>query len=349
MLNPARLVGNPVRTVVDLIEPVRSISLRTRASVSFVRSGETALDDERPRMPPGRVEHVPGAGDLFFRDTGPPRGRAKGTLLLLHGWMVPSDPHWFQTWWPLHEEGWRVIAMDARGHGRGLRPAEPFSLLDCSRDAAALLRHLDPGPAVAVGYSMGGTIAQILARDFPELLSGAVFCATGCEFNTSLVMRSVWSGMGLYQWWLRLAPQWSWEAFVQLMVQGDRDTTAWLVGELRRGAASDIAEAGREIGRFDSREWIEEISVPTAVLVTTVDVLVPPARQRDLARRLGAPVVTVRSDHLAPATTPDRFHRGLVRALEHVERSRSARRKPARRKTARRRAPAGPARAARAS
>ena len=55
------------------------------------------------------------------------------------------------------------------------------------------------------------------------------------------------------------------------------------------------------------------------VLITTMDLLVPQSRQLELARRLEAPVVRVESDHLAPATTPRRFHRGLCEALEVLE------------------------------
>lgn len=306
-----------------MIAPLEAVPDRAQAFARLVRSGRTSLEGPRPPLPPGYVEEVEGAGDLFYRDTGPaPRSRSKGTLLLLHGWMVPSDPHWFRTWWMLHEDGWRVIALDARGHGRGLRASGPFRLDDCAEDAAALVRHLDVGPVTAVGYSMGGTLAQLLALRYPKLLSGVVLCATGCEFRTSPIMRTVWSGMGLWQWSLRLAPEWTWRAFVQLVVQGNPDTTAWVVNELRRGAPWDIAEAGREVGRFDSRPWLEDIEVPTAVVVTTVDMLVPPNRQRELARRLGAPVIEVRSDHLAPFTTPRRFHRALGRALTKVERRR---------------------------
>jgi 3-oxoadipate enol-lactonase len=309
----------PLRTVAELAEPLSRLDPGRLPLRALLGGSGTALSDPRPTLPPGHVEYIPGAGDLFYRDTGPPRRGGRGTVLLLHGWMVPSDPHWFRTWSVLKETGWRVIALDARGHGRGLRVRDPFRLVDCAEDAAALVRHLDCGPVCVVGYSMGGTIAQLLARDHPDLVRSLILCATGCEFQTSLVMRLVWSAMGIWQLYLRIAPQWMWEAVVGAIAQGDRDTTAWVVGNLRRGAAWDIAEAGREIGRFDSREWVGELTVPAAVIVTAVDLLVPPARQRELARRMGVTPIELRSDHLAPATTPRRFHACLVEAIDRVE------------------------------
>ena len=124
--------------------------------------------------------------------------------------------------------------------------------------------------------------------------------------------------MSFFQLGLRLAPKWVWERVVEQIARGDPATTAWVVGELRRGAPEDVAEAGRDIGRFDSRSWIGDVTVPAAVLVCTMDLLVPPTMQRALAERLGAPMVEIQSDHLAPATTPRRFHRGLSEALAHV-------------------------------
>jgi 3-oxoadipate enol-lactonase len=302
-------------------EPLARLARNPEVLLPFLRPGAgggTLLDEPRPPLPDGFSREIPGAGGLFWRDTGPPPAahRARGTVLLLHGWMVPSDPHWFRTWRLLQVDGWRVVALDARGHGRGTRPMEPFRLEACARDAAALLEHLDVGRVTAVGYSMGGAIAQILARDRPDLLDAVVLCATSSEFRSSPVMRAVWNAMGAFQVWLRLAPKWSWNMVVERIAQGDPDTTDWVVGELRRGSAEDLAEAGREIGRFDSRDWVGDIRIPAAVVVTTMDLLVPPEMQRALARRLRAPMVDVASDHLAPGTTPRRFHRGLISALE---------------------------------
>src|SRR5207244_8191221 len=105
----------------------------TRLRHALWPAGST-LEQPPPQLPPGRVEYLPGVGDVFFRDTRRPRLPTVGTILLLHGWMVPTDVHWFRTFEMLDAMRWRVIALDSRGHGRGPRPAEPFRLLDCAND-----------------------------------------------------------------------------------------------------------------------------------------------------------------------------------------------------------------------
>src|SRR3954451_6697722 len=115
-------------------------------------------------LPPGRTVLVPDRGEFFVRDTGPltsPAGDGP-TVLLLHGWTFGADTNWFTMYGPLQHAGYRVVALDHRGHGRGLRSSDPFRLTDCAADAAGVVRELGAGPVVAVGYSMGGPIAQLL-------------------------------------------------------------------------------------------------------------------------------------------------------------------------------------------
>src|SRR5690349_23831945 len=45
-------------------------------------------------------------------------------------------------------------------------------LADCADDAAALLETLGTGPVIAVGYSLGGPVAQLLWKRHPDLVSG---------------------------------------------------------------------------------------------------------------------------------------------------------------------------------
>src|SRR3954454_9862319 len=119
-------------------------------------------------MPPARTVHVPGRGEFFVRDTGgdgPP-------LLLLHGWTASADLNWYAQYGALARAGYRVIALDHRGHGRGLRALNDFDLTDCADDAVAVLQALGAAPALVAGYSMGGPISLLAARARPRLLEG---------------------------------------------------------------------------------------------------------------------------------------------------------------------------------
>ncbi len=254
--------------------------------------------------------HIPGRGELFVRDTG-----GDGPLvLLLHGWVVSADLNWLQTYEPLAAAGYRAVALDHRGHGRGLRTYAPFRLADCAADAAALVEQLDAGPAWAVGYSMGGPIAQFMARDHPATICGLVLGATSSEWRSPR-MRVTWRLMGLTRLTLGLFPQGAWRAGLRRLGLPDSPATTWVAAELTRGSSIDLAEAGRELGRFDSRAWVGSLGVPAAVIVTVDDMDVPADRQRELATRLGARVYELEGGHVAVSTEAGEFNRLLLEAL----------------------------------
>ena len=103
-------------------------------------------------------------------------------MVLLHGWTATADLNWFACYAALAEH-FNVVALDHRGHGRGLQSDEPFRLADCADDVAALVDVLGLGPVIAVGYSMGGPIAQLLWQRHPDVVAGLVLCATSCTFG----------------------------------------------------------------------------------------------------------------------------------------------------------------------
>jgi pimeloyl-ACP methyl ester carboxylesterase len=96
----------------------------------------------------------------------------------------------------------------------------------------------------------------------------------------------------------------------------------WMIGEADRGSAEDIAEAGRELSRFDARGWLPTVDVPTAVVITGHDKLVPPDNQRDLIARLGphgpVGVYELDVDHDAMITHASVFVPALVHAVRDV-------------------------------
>jgi pimeloyl-ACP methyl ester carboxylesterase len=235
-------------------------------------------------------------------------------VLLLHGWMFSADLNWGLSYEPLRHAGYRVLALDHRGHGRGRRGLERFRLDDCADDAAAVLRALDCGPVIAVGYSMGGPIASLLARRHPDLVSGVVLCATAMHWQEPR-MRRFWRTMGALRILIALAPVGLWRQALVRLGLPDSATTDWVASELTRGDPHDMTEAGRELGRFDSRPWLGRLAAPVAVVATTRDRSVPPRMQREMALAARAPVYEVPADHFAVSEATAPFNAALLQAL----------------------------------
>jgi 3-oxoadipate enol-lactonase len=237
--------------------------------------------------------------------------------MLLHGWMATADLNWCGAYDDLAAARYRVLAIDHRGHGRGMRQVGPFRLADCAGDAAAALRELDLAPALVVGYSMGGAIAQLMARDHPDAVAGLVLSGTAQHWQDPETRRA-FKALGALGVMLSVAPRWTWTAGFHRVGIRDSPETAWALSEVIRHSARDIAEAGRELGRFDSRPWLAPLSVPSAVVLTTRDSAVAPAKQRALAAALNAPIFEAPISHMQITTGGPDYNPVLLRALEAV-------------------------------
>lgn len=71
--------------------------------------------------------------------------------------------------------GHTVIAFDNRGIAPSSVPPGPYTVEQLADDAIGLLEHLDVGPVVVQGASLGGTIAQRVALQRPDLVRAAIF------------------------------------------------------------------------------------------------------------------------------------------------------------------------------
>jgi len=91
----------------------------------------------RPVLPDGGPIELAGRGTTFHRDLPAAAGEQAPTVLLLHGWTATADLNWFPAYEPLARHV-RVVALDHRGHGRGIRSHRRFRLADCADDAVAL-------------------------------------------------------------------------------------------------------------------------------------------------------------------------------------------------------------------
>jgi pimeloyl-ACP methyl ester carboxylesterase len=263
-------------------------------------------------LPLGRRISLPGRGTTFVRDVAGPEGAP--TVLLLHGWIASGGLNWYAAFEPLATR-YRVLAIDHRGHGRGIRSRRRFTLADCADDAAALLEHLDTGPVVAVGYSLGGPVAQLLWRRHPEHVRGLVLAATSHTFMPGMREQMVFGSMmaaaagstRVGQLAARL-PTRQLRGWFPSPPSGRPETMqAWARAEMARHDPRQLLEAGVALANYRA-PWVDRIDVPTAVVVTTKDRAVEPFVQLRMALRIpDATIHRIDDGHMAcakPAFAP---------------------------------------------
>jgi 3-oxoadipate enol-lactonase len=171
---------------------------------------------------------------------------------------------------------------------------------------------------IPVGYSMGGPVAQLVWRRHRERVQALVLCATAPYFLSSREEKLGFLGLSGMAALARLTPvqarQWLTE---QVYLQ--RKTGEWEPWAIQEASLHDwrmVLEAGRAIGRFNSRPWIDEIDVPTSVVITMRDRVVPTRRQVRLFEGIHkAEAYRVDGDHDSIAVQPERFVPTLVRAI----------------------------------
>lgn len=246
-------------------------------------------DDGRLPIPAGHRVLLPGRGTTFVREHNDPDHGPH--VLLVHGWIASGGLNWLTAFDPLGEH-FHVLAADNRGHGRGISDRTRFRIADAADDLAALLDLLRIDRAVVVGYSLGGPISQMLWRRHPDRVAGLVFCATGFDLVQGGGARMAMAGAGsMLAAGLRAAamPATFPSALARQLTRDARGANRpqtlakWARAEMQRHSWRMIAEAGLAIGTYSSSEWIGDIDVPTAVVVTQRDRAVPPAAQYGLA------------------------------------------------------------------
>lgn len=281
-------------------------------------------------LPPARPVRLDASAETRVRDLSGPAGSGP-PLVLLHGLTATADLGWFAAYEPLAARR-RVVAPDLRGHGGG--PAwDGADLGLLGDDVAALVRGLDLGPVVLVGYSMGGAVAQQAWVRHPDLVAGLVLCATALDYRERTAAgrflhqprRVLVAAIG------RWAPRRVRAALtdrlrarstasLQAGVDATTDHQRWAASELDRSDPFEVAAAGAVLRRYRAPAGLGRIDVPVAVVVTTEDEVVPTVDQ--LALLAALPAGTSRHDlaagHGAFVEDPDRFVAALDAAVADV-------------------------------
>jgi pimeloyl-ACP methyl ester carboxylesterase len=130
--------------------------------------------------------HVHPAPDVTIDYFAAGEGRS---VVLVHG-ITESRRTWDPLVAPLIAAGYRVVAIDLRGHGDSSRTA-PYDLATMAGDLGAVLGHEGLDDALLIGHSLGGAVVSAYAAggpcrgvvnvDQPLLLAGFKEVLSGLE------------------------------------------------------------------------------------------------------------------------------------------------------------------------
>ncbi|NJM30052.1 MAG: alpha/beta hydrolase [Rhizobiales bacterium] len=240
--------------------------------------------------------------DMAYIEAGPENGRP---IILLHG-LTDSSRSWSPAMAALNaaDPGLRIFALDQRGHGATSMPAGatcPASPKSCFippyfvADVAAFMNAMKIEKAWIAGHSMGSVVAQQLALDRPDRVSGIVLVATTAKTKDNVIVRDYVLKepvMGAWKKGLEAKGITSPEA-VWIATPRDADPNAddWILKNWDVDPIADqafikaivpetaVVKMGTWIGateallEFDNSARIASLAVPTLVLWGTQDAI----------------------------------------------------------------------------
>lgn len=131
--------------------------------------------DLMPAPPAPRAVMSPDGLSLATYDVGDPNGPV---VFALHGFASSTVGNWHRTGWirELGRAGYRVVAMDQRGHGASSKPHEPaaYAMAALVADVRAVLDTYLIDDVAFVGYSLGARVGWHAALELPVHISRAV-------------------------------------------------------------------------------------------------------------------------------------------------------------------------------
>jgi len=202
-------------------------------------------------------------------------------IILLHG--LTGNRHMFEHEVNILKKYFRVILLDARGHGESSKPPA-FTLNDHVGDVLSLLDQLNIEQTHLLGVSMGSYIAQGVAIASPERVNKLILVATKSEGKTSS-MEALFEkhadelkGLDFSEKVLKASPY----MFHDLAAVGK-----WSQDAAEKGpslSSKEIAAANQALEGFDFREDLYRVTAETLVISGDYDGLNPPEVGRETAR-----------------------------------------------------------------
>ena len=165
-------------------------------------------------------------------------------------------------------KNFHVFAVDLPGHGRSDPPQEEISIINYSTIISDIIARLGLDKPVVCGHSMGGAIGLQLAIDRPNQLGALVLVGTGAKLGVHPDILTAFRTNCREAIEQFLGP-WAFSK------KADKDMIKAVIQQLI-GIKPTIAVADWEAcDAFDYRDRLEELQLPTLIIVGEEDKLTP--------------------------------------------------------------------------
>jgi pimeloyl-ACP methyl ester carboxylesterase len=176
----------------------------------------------------------------------------------------------------LVDAGYRVVTMDLRGHGQSSTGWSDYSSSALGSDVEALAEHLDAGPAILVGDSMGAAAVAWAAADAPQqvsrlaLIGPFVRAETDTTWWQNLIMGAMIK-LGLNGPW---APAMWGKFYGSLYGTKPDDFDSYqkaLVASFKQPGRMDALRGMMAVTKADVAARLHEIKAPVLIFMGTAD------------------------------------------------------------------------------
>jgi pimeloyl-ACP methyl ester carboxylesterase len=207
--------------------------------------------------------------------------------------------------------GYRVVTMDVRGFGETSARWDDYSAHAVGRDALALLRHLNAGPAVILGNSFAAGSALWAAHDEPARVSGVVLLGPivrdqKLSWFANLSLRIGFAG----PWRV-----WVWTAYWDSLFPSSKPADQ---AQVKAALARNLREPGRmaalhsmiSLSKAETAAIVSQSRVPALIVMGTrdPDFSDATAEAHWLSRALGADSLIIEgAGHYPHVEMPDRI------------------------------------------
>lgn len=243
------------------------------------------------------IAHFPDI-DIYYETYG------QGQPLVLISGYTCDHCFWTPLLDPLADQ-FQIIVFDNRGIGRTCDQGGAFSLETCAHDTIRLIDNLKLSHPVVVGQSMGGAVAQILARTYPDRIQKCVILNSVQRFNL-VTLKALKSLLNLRDAGLALEPlvdaTMPWVFSKDFLAQEEQVATfkTQVLNSVNPQSIFDQHRQFKALQIFDSSDWCSEIKVPSLVIGAQDDILTSLAECAALANQLQAPFKEIPGGHASP-------------------------------------------------